>query len=329
MQYLQTPKSPLPWQLLTPRTNSTRASTAYTATCIFTPESSRRPEAPGGLSDNWPGESEMELALELVNHVEPNVADRLIERLRTAESSRLRAEERLRRAEERYNAAKAAGESGLQRQQVRQGCLVLSLLLALLVALAVVLIFGRNRAVAGSIGAMPSEQSSATFTPQSVVEAADGQDDEEAFPDEAPAICEAPGTTADDEELCEAVALEARAELQELQDWNAELQAGYGKAVAAVSDWVRFLKEVWGSEGLDSQLQRQHGLSHGALEAHCIQSALPGRLAMEELARSVVPPSPRSRGRKEAEPGLMSSRHGKHLKAHAAENLRLQEYAAR
>lgn len=310
--------SPAPGVLLTPRTGSTRAS-GYTAACISTPESMRSSPAnsltvsPGGCGDAWPGDSEMELALELVNHISPEVADRLIERLRAAEAARMAAEERCRRAEERCRAAKSLGASPLRSAKCRQGYLVLSLLLALLLVLGAIIWGGTDsfprRNTWQEISTCPSgpeasaliSSGSGAFVqaPAEVIqqdeEAKEEADVEDVNLEDEQQLC---GTDDSDDEIqdvCGALVREAQEEAQELRAWNAEIQERFGHSVHAISQWVAFLKSVWGADGPNSIKERR--LNNGELEAHCIQSALPGRNALNDLAESLSPAPARRLGR--------------------------------
>jgi len=266
---LTTPDSMDSRMLSTPKTTASWAS----RTSIATPEtggSGRSKSSPS--PDTWHGDSELELALELVNHVPPHVADRLIKRLRSAEAARCSAEDRCRQAEER----RAQAESVTQRSGLTSCRWLLWPLLAVLACWAL------ERSVVGqslsspATGALPSmraAQKEQAIPEIAVEEEVCGSELETSEQSQAAALA------------CEALLWEAQEEAEELRRRNKDLQDGYAGALQAVSQWVGFLHNVWGLGGLAAHDNTNLKLSSGELEAHCLEAAKPGRTALEALIK--------------------------------------------
>lgn len=189
----------------------------------------------------------MELALELVNHVRPEVADRLLQRLRGAETARQLAEERFQRARSQ------------EGSWCRCGRLVdVALVVTLVVLLAV--------QVADAFSQL------ATKEPSPQPPQAQMRQDIESPPAlfrQVPAH-ELQENVSDGNVSCEAFLREALQETAQLKRRHERLQAGFAGALQAASQWVGFLQRA----ATDA--------SHGNL-AECREAAKPGQAAIEAL----------------------------------------------
>ncbi|CAL1126323.1 unnamed protein product [Cladocopium goreaui] len=180
-------------------------SEAFTGTSIATPETHGRSRKSFSPSPDAFGDSELELSLELVNHVPPHIADRLMDRLRSAEAARQFVE----------NQCEAG--STLSSNFSVPG---LPWLLISMVFLA--------QATAFLHGAAPM-MTPAQQTLVNHLEAA------------SPAEVE---VTGDLNFTCEAFLWEAEREAMELQRRHQQLQAAFSGALEAASNWVGFLQKA-------------------------------------------------------------------------------------
>lgn len=188
--------------LSTPRTTN---SSSWSCTSIATPETHGRSRKSFSPSPDAFGDSELELSLELVNHVPPHIADRLMDRLRSAEAARQFVE----------NQCEAG--STLSSNFSVPG---LPWLLISMVFLA--------QATAFLHGAAPM-MTPAQQTLVNHLEAA------------SPAEVE---VTGDLNFTCEAFLWEAEREAMELQRRHQQLQAAFSGALEAASNWVGFLQKA-------------------------------------------------------------------------------------
>jgi len=237
----------------------------------------------------------MELALELVNHVPPGIADRLLERLRATESARCAAEERCTIAEERCATARATvsvvaaapSHSGLR------SCVLIALVSAVVAwGLTLAIIFTpapppcpERRQLPTHAGRVPPESSA----PQDTLQACSGGEN---------------GT--EPNTVCEAHLVQVREEAAELRRRRSELETGYNRVLEAISEWTDFLRRVWGPEGLTTASRGKIGLRSSELEAHCLEAARPARNALKDLEvlhRGGAAPVPALEGRRPSASG--------------------------
>ncbi|CAE7273049.1 unnamed protein product, partial [Symbiodinium sp. CCMP2456] len=214
---------------------------------IATPETGSRRRTTLSTSPEGQGDSEMELALELVNHVRPEVADRLLQRLRGAETARQLAEERFQRARSQ------------EGRWCRCGRIVdVALVVTLLVLLAVQV--ADRFSQLGTKDPDPSPQ-----PPQAQMR----QDIESPLFSQVPAHA-LQENVSDSNVSCEAFLQEALLETDQLKRRHEHLQAGFAGALQAASQWVGFLQRA------------ATNASHGNL-AECREAAKPGQAAIEAL----------------------------------------------
>lgn len=188
--------------LSTPRTTN---SSSWSCTSIATPETHGRSRKSFSPSPDAFGDSELELSLELVNHVPPHIADRLMDRLRSAEAARQFVE----------NQCEAG--STLSSNFSVPG---LPWLLISMVFLA--------QATAFLHGAAPLMTPPAQQTLVNHLEAASPEVE----------------VTGDLNFTCEAFLWEAEREAMELQRRHQQLQAAFSGALEAASNWVGFLQKA-------------------------------------------------------------------------------------
>eukprot|EP00439_Symbiodinium_sp_Y106_P028912 s2208_g3.t1 len=210
---------------------------------IATPETGSRRRTTLSTSPEGQGDSEMELALELVNHVRPEVADRLLQRLRGAETARQLAEERFQRARSQ------------EGRWCRCGRIVdVALVVTLLVLLAV--------QVADAFSQLAAKE-----PPPQLPQAPTRQES-------PPALFRVPAHELQEENVsdsnvtCEAFLEEVLVETEQLKRRHERLQAGFAGALQAASQWVGFLQRA------------ATNASHGNL-AECREAAKPGQAAIE------------------------------------------------
>ncbi|CAE7810049.1 unnamed protein product, partial [Symbiodinium sp. CCMP2592] len=241
------PGSMEPRLLSTPRTIS-----SWNCMSIATPETGSRRRTTLSTSPEGQGDSEMELALELVNHVRPEVADRLLQRLRGAETARQLAEERFQRARSQ------------EGRWCRCGRIVdVALVLTLLVLLAV--------QVADAVSQLgPKEQ------PAQPPQAPTRQESPPALFSRVPAHELQEENVSDSNVTCEAFLQEALLQTEQLKRRHERLQVGFAGALQAASQWVGFLQRAAANA------------SHGNL-AECREAAKPGQAAIEALLAEVGP----------------------------------------
>lgn len=281
------------------------------ATSISTPESRSRAwptsiatpdswvlggSSEAGGDDLWSDDAEMELALDLMNHVSPDVADMLIGRLRLTDAAYCDAQERRREAEGRLASAPASSPqqaarprpparrppgAGLALALALLGLAVLALSAALMVAPEEVPPEGAEPLNA-SCPALVQEVASYAHEPA-----------EPAEPAPLP-VCDA-ATEFWGLRECEAVKRAAAAEAERLRAERRELGTGHAAALAAMREWPAFLSRVWGERLIQDNMDVHMELKKSELEAHCLEAAKPGRKLLEAL----LPPPPRraSRGR--------------------------------
>lgn len=203
--------------LSTPRTTN---SSSWSCTSIATPETHGRSRKSFSPSPDTFGDSELELSLELVNHVPPHIADRLMERLRSAEAARQFVE----------NQCGEAGSTSLSSNSSLPGLpwLLISVLFLALQAF-----------LHGSAPMMkePAQQL------QTLVRL------------EAP---EVEVTGEDLNFTCEAFLWEAEREAIELQRRHEQLQAAFSGALEAASNWVGFLQKA--TQRLSNESGQDHQL---------------------------------------------------------------------
>mmetsp|Transcript_46178 Transcript_46178/g.108122 ORF Transcript_46178/g.108122 Transcript_46178/m.108122 type:complete len:326 (+) Transcript_46178:62-1039(+) len=227
--------------LSTPRTIS-----SWNCTSIATPDTTSRRRATLSPSPEVQADSELELSLELVNYVQPDVADRLMARLRGAETARQLAEERCRRAQE------ASKVSLLSRTCTALGSLLVAAALAFMMAAEAYAMYH----VEPEVPAPGTSDAETASLEKGVVWAF--RDDGEGQ------LVEEPNLT------CEAFLHEARSETQALQRRHDQLQAAFGGALQAASQWVGFLRRaIVNASGADPAL--------------CREAARPGQEALEAL----------------------------------------------
>lgn len=275
---LRTPSSPCRRLLLTPKTGSSAVSyTASASTSIATPESTRRllGDVDGPDEDN-----EMELALELVNHVPPEVADRLIDRLREAEAARMDAEERCILAEERLVASARLIASRKERPD--RSCLYAAAMVILALAVGAAYWLGHEDPCKAAAVAHHE------LMRQRVAENLAAERQEVA--EETEVCSDAVESDLRLESVCDVMLKEAEEERQQLLSRRAHLQQGFGAALEAVSEWLHFLHAVWTPEGLSVEKPGRHAMKRNDIEAHCFEAARPGRELLEELSRGQGPP---------------------------------------
>lgn len=208
----------------------------------------------------------MELALELVNHVPPDIADGLIERLRRTEAARSEAEERCLRAEARCAAAAARARASTGSALHSCG----SLLFAAALAFALTLALARGLAplASASVAAAAAHAAGA----------------ETAVP-RVPAKVLSVHAGDDPHAVCQDLLREVRGETETLRRRHSELREGYNRALEEVGSWLDFLRRAWSPQGLGDESRTSHTLKSSELEAHCLEAARPGRWAIEELLK--------------------------------------------
>lgn len=253
----------------TPKTTSSWES----RTSIATPEPGVRSlglsASPSPCAD---GNSELELALELVNHVPPEVADRLMERLRLAESARCALEARCEQLELELTTQEMATQHeedeevalccfpclAAPRAALRRAVLAWLLLAALFLA-----------ALAAAWGNYSFEEAGHQHPPARPVNLS-FQDDEA------------------EDMACEALLWEADLEAEELRRRQQELEVGYGSVLEAVGHWVAFLQQ------LPNARRNKSWTRAPALARQCAEAAKPARIALEALMPVAAPPTPSS-----------------------------------
>lgn len=191
----------------------------------------------------------MELALELVNHVPQEMADRLVGRLRAAEVARMAASERAAEAAGRIDEARARARAA-EEELARSPALGCSLG-AGPVALLLVSLLAAGGLLIGAPGRMHASGVAAT--------------------------------------ACREPLREARGETQALRRRHEELQGAYRRVLEAKSKWLEFLRNaaqasdrplpaagIAGAEGVGAPRP-------GVVEARCFAAARPGHRALEAL----------------------------------------------
>jgi len=207
----------------------------------------------------------MELALELVNHVSPATADRLLDRLRTAEAALVEAEKR--HDAVRRRASQPGGDG-------RLGGVAVAVLLVVLVVAVIGFLCVMRPNVTGLVDAEPMEcKNAANWT---------GPEDDGTDP---PWLTDAVDNSEDVciSSACALVLEEARADEAALQRSHEELQAGYNEALQAMGSWISFVREV-----AQPNAKRREGSS---LRSACIDASIPGRQALRKLLKSIQSPA--------------------------------------
>eukprot|EP00930_Biecheleria_cincta_P076119 TRINITY_DN63326_c0_g1_i1.p1 TRINITY_DN63326_c0_g1~~TRINITY_DN63326_c0_g1_i1.p1 ORF type:complete len:406 (-),score=78.33 TRINITY_DN63326_c0_g1_i1:153-1322(-) len=254
--------------------NTPKTTTSWESrTSIATPEPGVRSfglsASPSPCAD---GNSELELALELVNHVPPEVADRLMERLRLAESARRALEARCERLKLELTTQERA-EQHEEDEEVALCCLPClaapraALRRAVLAWLLLAAMFLIALAVAWDSSSF--EDAGHWHSPARPVNLS-LQDDEA------------------EDLACEALLWEAESEAEELRRRQQELEVGYGSVLEAVGYWVAFLQQ------LPNDRRNKTWTSGPALAQQCAEAAKPARIALEALMPVVAPPTPSS-----------------------------------
>lgn len=210
--------------LSTPRTTN---SSSWSCTSIATPETHGRSRKSFSPSPDAFGDSELELSLELVNHVPPHVADRLMDRLRAAEAARQVVE----------NRCGEAGSTSLSSNFGLPGLLSPWLLISLVFLALQAFLHGAPMMKAPTqLQALVSLEAAAPA---------------------APPPAEVDGT-GDLNFTCEAFLWEAEGEAIELQKRHQQLQEAFGGALEAASAWVGFLQKA--TQRLSNESGQEHQL---------------------------------------------------------------------
>lgn len=284
----------------TPSTGTSASSRSSLATSIATPDSKRS----GG--DAWSADSEMELALEVVNHLPPDVADRLIDRLRATEAARCCAEERCAALTAVLEAASvaqsgtstpgrgSAAEEELAGAEVltprRSRCwswrfLFMGLALAATLAMSCI-----PRPQAGAIGTWPAEgqpaASSVTASPGAELRNGGAQLPEASSVEPSDAVAKSVGEASAEHEdvTCPAALLEVQEDVTNLKLTRWELEERYNKVLEEMSSWVAFLRNSPGFFGEKPSEKKATYEEARQLEDACIQAARPGWNALRQLA---------------------------------------------
>eukprot|EP00440_Ansanella_granifera_P070122 gb/GFBE01076076.1/.p1 GENE.gb/GFBE01076076.1/~~gb/GFBE01076076.1/.p1 ORF type:complete len:372 (+),score=66.19 gb/GFBE01076076.1/:1-1116(+) len=262
----------------TPKTTS-----SWSRTSIATPETfGGRSRVTMSPSPDGKGDSELELALELVNHVPTEVADRLIDRLRAAEAARHSAEERCQRAAASCrDAAEALDEDDEEvplccmpcltasAGALRRALLCWSLLAAVLLGIAAGLCVAQVPLWA--LLEVPTQRLGAAAS--TLLEPEEAVEPPSRSVDKVCGLVDIDDAESADDLACEALLFEAKTEAEELHRRHRELQAGFGGALEAVSHWVAFLQKMVAADSL----------SGSDLEQQCVEAARPGVGALEAL----------------------------------------------
>lgn len=247
--------------------------------------------------DQWSTESEMEVALEVVNHVPPVMQDRLIERLRAAEDARTAAEDRAATAalaaaaEADAEAEAAAGARASQVASASDEARSTSYCWWVVVfLLAAVVYFGGAADPSSWSPAVTTESSQAPSAalpqkqPSAALAASGSRNDQ---------VC---GTTDADEHnlsdpitlACEATLGEVQKETEALRRHRDELAHGYGRALEEMSQWLSFLRVMREGRDAPDAGAGSEALTRPELEAHCLQAARPGRQALEVVLQNLT-----------------------------------------
>jgi len=291
----------------TPSTSTSASSRMSQATSIATPESLM---SKGSGGDSWSAESEMELALEVVNHLPADVADRLIDRLRATEAARCSAEERC----AVLIAAMEAAASQPERPQPGQGAAekepagtddstrgrsrcfsrrLLLLGLALAAALGVICILWlllSPMPQAAKTGASPSEGelAASAVTASPVVnlssEGAIPLDVNIAGSSDAVATRVEEASADLEHQICQAALQEVREDVRILNQTRWQLEERYNKVLEDMSSWVAFLRNSPGFFGEKASEKKETYEEARQLEDTCIEAARPGWNALRRLA---------------------------------------------
>eukprot|EP00931_Biecheleriopsis_adriatica_P025715 TRINITY_DN15714_c0_g1_i1.p1 TRINITY_DN15714_c0_g1~~TRINITY_DN15714_c0_g1_i1.p1 ORF type:complete len:349 (+),score=85.79 TRINITY_DN15714_c0_g1_i1:99-1145(+) len=266
-----------------PSTPTTRSS--WSRTSIATPETtggrSQIAPSPEGKAD-----SELELALELVNYVSAEVADQLIDRLRSEEAARKLAEAECLRALEL--AASLQEEDAqlcccpafeVSRDAMRRAVLCWAFLAAMLLGLAAGL-WAAQVPLTTFLSAPlqplallleePEVGEQVWLPVRGVQSIRQEERRHEACRNVEKVCCE--------DELgmpCEVLLLKASEEANDLRTRQSENQVAFGGVIEAVSEWVSFLHQLTrhpNSSLVDSELDQR-----------CVEAARPGQAALEAL----------------------------------------------
>jgi len=292
----------------TPSTSTSASSRMSQATSIATPESLM---SKGSGGDSWSAESEMELALEVVNHLPADVADRLIDRLRATEAARCSAEERCAALINAMEAAASQPESpqlgqGAAAERELAGtddltpgrsrcfsCRFLFLGLALAVALAVIcipwLLFA-PMPQAAKTGASPSEGelAASAVSASPVVNLSSGGaiplDVNSTGPSDAVAKRVDEASADHEHQICQAALQEVREDVRILNQTRWQLEERYNKVLEDMSSWVAFLRNSPGFFGEKASEKKETYEEARQLEDTCIEAARPGWNALRRLA---------------------------------------------
>jgi len=256
----------------------------------------------------------MELALELVNHVPREMADRLIDRLRGEEAARCAAEERCAEAEERISAALDVKDMRTLKAGKGRKCASAALFgVILLFVLASLCWFSRDFDYFTE-GKQWITWLYSAHTREHVVTSAERWNDT-GLVNSTPWDVDARAATVEQDsdwrrrhdgtpfmiDACDSMLREAREELHELRRHYGALQDGYRSVLEAVSEWLEFLRIVWGPSMGANNISMPSGPSSGSLvaslttatsphelEASCLVASEPGRRALEALLVSGV-----------------------------------------
>eukprot|EP00929_Paragymnodinium_shiwhaense_P022559 TRINITY_DN14379_c0_g1_i1.p1 TRINITY_DN14379_c0_g1~~TRINITY_DN14379_c0_g1_i1.p1 ORF type:complete len:734 (+),score=195.82 TRINITY_DN14379_c0_g1_i1:198-2399(+) len=264
------------------------------------------------------GESELELALELVNHVPPSIADHLIERLRAAEDARVVAEEQAECAAKAAERAIAEAEEA-ERPPAPSARLTRGrrwvLLLATLAAASASLCLSSHegdvraswqaaRVVLGAVATsvqQPSCGDAAAASPGdrhgtepelaavlNAVAATGAAAEAAAAAEDVALVCGSDASAeeaAQGAELCEALVRQAREETVALQRRRQEFQASYQQAISSVSGWLTVLRSL-------PTADREGEAAAAALDSACAEAATPAIASLQALLGLVSSAAP-------------------------------------
>lgn len=225
----------------------------------------------------------MELALELVNFLQPEDAERLMAPLLEAEACAWAAEERCRVAEQKLRIAQGLPELVEEmleeedeiadelpkRPSIRWVIRILAFLIGCAMSSTVVYLSRAFEPVAPEVSC--NTHSVNVSTADAVEQLWDCYDNGWIQEEEKDAVCQV-------------LLQEVQTEVDQMEWFNLEMQEGYNTAMEAVSEWVRFLHSVWSPRGLNDPEKTAHPLLGSELEFHCMQAAKEASKALDVLS---------------------------------------------
>lgn len=232
----------------------------------------------------------MEIALELVNHMAPDVVDRLIETLRAADDARCAAEERAASAAAAVAAMASAGHPAKAKAETASTFAPRSSRRLLLVVVTMLLsaCFIPGRDLTSAVQSLIDLATTAYLPMQAEPTQTASEPDltETCIRDEA---LDVPSERVLE---CERVVVESRNESEALRLRRDGIASGYNFAMEKMSIWLGFVRDMRGDIKNKRVASGALGSDEEQLKVECLQAAQPGRAAMKSLLANFTPSAP-------------------------------------